>query len=280
MGAEDTFSAVAAKMETAAPEAAPAGRDQAPSTSGAPESNNSILDLDRVEKFKIDGQEMSLKDLKNAMLRQQDYTRKTQEVARERELYKARESEQKFVDNLDSDLENVRNNPNLADQFRQLYPEKFHKYLNFVVQKAQQEQGNQTQDPQFNSMKQEFNQIKEYLTTQRVEAAEAQIEAMVSKYAPKYPLADTEVVLGRAIKAHEAGVKLTPESWENIYKTAHEKIEKISNDFQQTKVKEQQSANKKGRDAGVGGAPPGAAPKKRTFDEATADAIASLGGRH
>jgi hypothetical protein len=83
----------------------------------APESTpQTVAELDKLEKFKFEGQEYTPQELKNAILRQSDYTRKTQEFSQER----------RFYDNLQADLRSVRSNPALAAEFRRTYPEKFH----------------------------------------------------------------------------------------------------------------------------------------------------------
>ena len=52
----------------------------------------------------------------------EDYTRKTQEIAQER----------RYFANLDADLEKVRNNPSLAEEFKRIYPEQYHNFLRYT----------------------------------------------------------------------------------------------------------------------------------------------------
>lgn len=277
MGVNDVFDGIADKIESdLGNQPAPETRE---STSTAP-SNSEILELDKIEKFKFEGQEWSPKDLKNAYLRQQDYTRKTQDLARERDTVEGYKSEKRFVDNLFLDLKNVKDNPALADQFRKIYPEKFHTYLDFIEAKKDLQNGQPQQNPEYALLKKDLDEVKGHFQQQRVQAAEAQIDAVISKLAPQYKMADEETVIVRARVASEGGVKLTPDVWEKIYKDVHDKNMARYKDHYEQQIKEQQAVNSKGRDIGKGGGTPGSAPKKRTFDEATADAVRELSSRH
>ena len=96
-----------------------------------------IYDLEKLSKFKYQGQELTPKDLEAMILRQKDYTQKTQALSKERESF---QSEQKFYENLYYDLNNVKNNPQLANEFIKIYPEKFHEYLKQVLGQTDQTQ--------------------------------------------------------------------------------------------------------------------------------------------
>lgn len=290
MGIDEVFNEVASKAEasrgsdqSSEPKAEQSSGSSTADKEGASQAPE-VLDLDKVERFKFDGREMTPKEAKLAWMRLQDYTSKTQELAKDRETLKEYQSEKQFVDNLYTDLQNVKNNPGLADQFRQIYPDKFHTYLDIL--QAQQSQPSQNgpahlaANPELLSMKKELSEVKNYFQEQRVQAAEAQIDAIVSKLSPKYPLADEETVLVRARAANDQGVKVTPEVWEEIYKGVNEKNAARYKQHYEKQVKEQQAANSNGKDIGKGGGTPGAAPKKRSFDEATRDAIAELSARH
>lgn len=281
MGIDEAFNEVTAK----AVEAATSNQSETPKESLAPStapSNSEILDLDKVEKFKFEGREMTREEAKNSWLRQQDYTRKTQELAKERESYKESQTDKQFSENLYADLKNVRDNPELADKFRQVYPEKYHSYLDILEAKQQEASApvKLQADPEMYGIKKELAEVKGYFQEQRVQAAEAQIDAIISKLSPKYPLADEETALVRARAANENGVKLTAESWEDIYKGIHEKNLARYKEHYEKQVKEQQTANKNGKDTGKGGGIPGSAPKKLSWDDADKSAFAAMSGRN
>ena len=69
-----------------------------------------IPDLEKLAKFRYKGKTLTLDDLQKMGMMQNDYQKKTQELAKER----------KYWDNLDSDLGNVRDNPKLANEFKKL----------------------------------------------------------------------------------------------------------------------------------------------------------------
>jgi hypothetical protein len=93
-------------------------KELAPSAE-TPEAAPELVDLDTMDKFKFGGREWTPKELEAAYMRQQDYSRKTQEIAQER----------KYYDNLPYDLDMVKNNPALVNQFKQVYPAKFHSWI-------------------------------------------------------------------------------------------------------------------------------------------------------
>src|SRR3954464_16064772 len=101
---------------SSAPGEAEAGAGEQPKT---PE----MVDLESLEKFRYAGREMTPKELQQAVMLQSDYTRKTQQLAEER----------KYYDNLSADLSAVAQNPQLAAKFKEVYPEKFHDYLAYVL---------------------------------------------------------------------------------------------------------------------------------------------------
>jgi hypothetical protein len=82
-----------------------------------------MIELESLDKFKFRGKEWTPEEIDKAMLLQADYTRKTQAIS----------AESKFIDNLDADLRAVRSNPDLTSEFKKLYPEKYHKFLDVVM---------------------------------------------------------------------------------------------------------------------------------------------------
>jgi len=240
------------------------------------ESNESqqtdVLDIDSVEKFKFGGREWTPKELKNAYMMQSDYTRKTQAIAEER----------KFYDNLSYDLEKVVKNPALVEEFKKVYPEKFHGYLNYVS-KNQPEQGHKVEqtgevDPKFmdrfSQLEQKINTYEQMLHEQRVAAVDAELDSKFKQLSEKYPMADEEAVIARAQSLISRGEKLDDKVWDVLWKSVNDKNQKLAEQFYKKKVTQQQTINKQGKDIASGGGQVGQAPARpRTIKEATQMAL-------
>lgn len=229
----------------------------------------SIYDLDSAEKFKWQGREWTTKELQSAYMAHSDYTRKTQALAEER----------RFYDNLSVDLDAVKHNPNLISEFKRVYPEKFHSYLSHVQPKQPENQYNQQNqqqsiDPQF---QQRFERLEKQLHEKEVSAIEAELDAKFKQFSEKYPMADEEAVVARAQAILSRGDKLTDQTWDNLWKSVHDRYQKLADDYYGKKIKEQKSASAKAKDVGSGGGTVGHAPyKPKTVKEAT-DALLSSG---
>ena len=109
-----------------------AGGSAAPGPGQTVNAAGQVVDITDPDRYRYNGR--PVKDWASGYMRQQDYTSKTQEIAQER----------KYYENLHYDLDKVRQDPALAEQFKQIYPEKFHAYLRFI----QQGTPSQTQSPQ------------------------------------------------------------------------------------------------------------------------------------
>lgn len=245
------------------------------SDSGQPTKSDvalAIADLEKMDKFKLDGQEWTLKDLKAAIMRQKDYTQKTMSLSEER---KSLQEEKRFYENLAWDLDKVKANPALANEFVRVYPKQFHKYAEeyLKAQNESQQQSVQGQKPQPQVDVQtlsRLDQLEKVFQAQEVQKNEKLIEQTMAKLSEKYPDAANfkEMVLGRAFEAHSGGVTLTDEVWENIYKQVNSEVEGLLKAKYGNLVKKQTEANAKARDVGVGGGTAGRAPVKFTrFDD-------------
>lgn len=238
------------------------------------ERQQQIADLESFERVKFKGKEWSKSDLDRAFMMQSDYTKKTQALAEER----------KYYDNLNYDLEAVAKNPALAQQFKAIYPEKFHALLGYVSQnQAPPAQNTQAIDPQLidrlgkteHLVQSMYNEAREA----KIKVHEAEIDTTLSSLEKKYPFADKEAVLSRAISLNEQGQQLTPELWDRIAKSVNDNVQKLADAHYKNKVNEQKQASAKAKDVAGGGGTPSQTPKKETFKEATARAIAELGGK-
>lgn len=242
------------------------------SEESTPEVNNSdsqnttekqiqdIIDLDKIEKFRFQGREWSPKDWQNGVMMQSDYTRKTQALSEER----------KYYDNLQADLETLAKNPHLAEEFKKVYPEKFHNYLNYVLPKQAEAKTQQSaNDPRV----EELLQFKQAWEEDRVNAHLKAIEAMEAKFTQKYPQADSDRVIAsaQAWRQKNPQTKEIPENvWEQLYKADHARNEQRFKEWQSQQVKKQMEVNAQGKDTPSGGGVPAQGPVKfRTIKEAS-----------
>ncbi len=258
---------VAEQIEGGATGPSESGSDLAPEVASAP----SIAELDKLEKFKFEGQEYTPQELKKAILRQSDYTRKTQEFSQER----------RFYDNLNADLGKVRQNPTLAAEFKRTYPEKFHAYLEYLsqghantqTQESQNQssgQQSQTLDPRMQDGLSRLERLENERIEEKTAANESMLENQEKTLSAKYPQADHERVYARAQALLDRNrslpkdeqVKLTPDVFERLYKSDHDKTKAGYDAYYKKQTNEQKQAGLRARDSGSGGAVPGGAPRK------------------
>lgn len=230
-----------------------------------------VAELEKMDKFKFDGQEWTPKDLKQAIMRQQDYTKKTQALSQDR---KTHDEDRKFYENLAYDLRALDANPNLASKFVSIYPEKFHKYADQYLKPGTQEaQPNQVQMPQPDvQVLSKLERFEKFLNEQETVKNEAMIKSTVDELSKKYPGTEKplvqKMIMAEAYESHMSGVQLTPDVWEDIFKRAKdERDAELKAEYGEL-VKKQTEANAKSRDVGAGGGTAGRAPMKFTrFDD-------------
>jgi hypothetical protein len=240
-----------------------------------------LAELEKIGKFQYQGKTWTVGELEKAILRQQDYTKKTQSVAEER---KAIEEDRKFYDNLYYDLEKVKANPKLANEFISLYPEKFHSYLENVLsqintreQTQQETQPTPTYAQPDIKLLSRLDRLEKTYQAQEVEKQSAIIQKTMDEMTKKYPDALPDACLARAYEAHQAGVKMTNETWEEIYKTNDKQMKDWAKARYGDLVKKQTTANAKARDVDPGGGVVGRAPKTFSkFDDITNNMIETL----
>jgi hypothetical protein len=256
-------------------------REQATPQDSPSAAEQRLLDLNSVEKFKYEGKEWTQKELKEAILRQQDYTKKTQSLSQERQQFVSEKEKAKFDYNLRYDLEQVIANPELADKFREIYPKEYHAFLDRLLPQ-QQSQQNQAQLPKEVLDKlSKVDQIEKSLMEKDIQVELAQIDSIMDKMSKKYEYADSDTVLAKAQVLSERGTKLTEQQWDELFKENHEAHMGRYKKMYASEFEKQKTANQKGKDTPPGGGVPGQAPVvARTLKEARENAIASLtGGR-
>ena len=237
-----------------------------------------LVDLDGVQKFKWGGQEWTPKDLQGAILRQSDYTRKTQALAEERKEFG---SQKRYYDNLQADLERVQADPALAEKFRQVYPEAFHKFLGYVAQ-----QPSKPASPQENSaalpkdvqerlsridkLEGTVTKMTEAQRAREITAINAELDNVCKAMSEKYPFADEATVLARAEALARQGQKMTQSVWDDLWSAQHGRTEAMFKKRYSEQVSKQTQANKAGADTSPGGGIPGQKPvKARSIKEMT-----------
>lgn len=264
-----------------AAEGAPSDVGATTSESPPRDPSGQPIEIDSLDRYRYKGQ--SLKDWESGHMRQQDYTSKTQQIAQER----------KFHDNLSADLDRVKSNPQLAEQFRSIYPEKFHAYLRYVLDNSApdpQRQNGGTPANQYArldpSMEMRINQLEQTFRQKEVAAISAELDSKFRTLTQKYPFADEEAVVSRA-QALLAKMKemdplnqnptISDKQWDLLWKSQHDRAYGLSDAQYKKQVKAQIEAGRKGSDSGAGGGIPGQAPRQfRSIKEATNQALADI----
>ncbi len=284
-------------MDAAAAGAAPAGQapDQTPEQMAAQKQAEDIAELEKVigeKKFKFEGRELTLTELKRAMLRQDDYTKKTQDLARQKKEMESVTERTKYIDNFKADLAAVRANPALAKEFKKIYPEHFHDAVTPYEEAYQKQMNTQplTHDTVRQTaqdlvseriealIKEKLQPIEESLSARDRDVKTAEYANWDDEFMRKYDFGKNPdpkvsgVFQSMAYNFIEAakreGTPLTKETWEQAYASAHEMAEAMANAKLSSQVQQKQKLNAAGRDTKPGGATPGQAPEKITLKNA------------
>lgn len=194
-----------------------------------------------------------------------------------------------FYANLPHDLEIVAANPAKAQEFKKMYPEEFHGYVDILLkskgQVAEKTQSKEQTNSQTNEVIEELKKELMYLKHQVQKSTSneyvATLNQTIDPIFEKYPLAIEESVLLEAEAMLSKGMKLTPHTWERLIKSSHEQIAKKSSDYYKNEYKQKKQASMKGKESGLGGSAMGNEPPKkpRTFDEAQEAMIAHYSKR-
>lgn len=241
---------------------------------------NSVTELDKLEKFRFEGQEYTPKALKEAILRMKDYTQKTQEHSKSVESFN---QERKFYDNLWADLEKVRSGAADPAEFVRVYPEKFHGALKQVLEQINGGSASQqnAQRSQFDiASESRLQKLEKHFQEQEVAKNQAEINSLIDKYSKQFPKAIPRLAIADVFEAYNSGVKPTAETWEQAFKASEEYRKQLTREDYGELQKKQTVANEKGRDVAAGGGTPGRAPKKfGSLREVTEHAADSLSNR-
>jgi hypothetical protein len=250
-----------------------------------PAEAQAIADLSKFKEVTINGQKMSIEDLQKSIMRQNDYTRKTQELA------KQRQEVEKYESNIWADLEKVKRDPRLATEFKRLYPAKYHTALRFVQQGGDPQQAQAAQQGLPPELEERFNRYDQFInetTQEKVQAEQQALEANLQSFETnllkKYPKADpiaayTFAENAKARFEQENGRPMTAKDlnekfMEPHFKASHDHQVKLFNQWQKEMAKQAQNTNRVASDTGRGGGTPGGAPSKMRLKD-VADHILS-----
>lgn len=263
------------------------GDPSASNGSLAPDSEKSsaVFDLTKAEKFMWDGKEMTPDELKRSILRQNDYTKKTQAHAEERRRFEqerqewtaAQEKEQQFLENFEIDIQNVLKDPSQEKRYKEIYPAKYHQALDQALARSFGDQNSPKRnetilEQRLKSVESKFEQREREIAMTAFEnsvATNAEIlDSNIQKLSQKYSLADEDSVLARAehmassLKKDANFNDNFSQLMEKLYKENHQYHESRYKTLYKEKVEQQKQANVRGKDIGSGGATPGGTPTK------------------
>lgn len=272
--------AQAALAEEAAAAEGNKGGDEGGGSEGG--ENTGVLDIDSQEKVMFNGKEYTPEQLNKMLMMQSDYTKKTQAIA----------SEKKYYDNLQYDLDAVRENPEKAAQFKKLYPEKFHVYLDFLNTGAQdstnRDKSGGSTDQRTEALLQKIDNLESKLSQydqkfhdEKVDAENARLDAVFEKLSGEFDLADEDAVLNKAQALIDANkdnpeFRMTDSAWKRLFKADHEARDKRYSERHRKLLEKQAKQGDRGNDGGPGGAAPGRPRKRETMAEATERMIQDL----
>jgi hypothetical protein len=243
----------------------------------AQDAAQDVLDLDSVSSWKFQGNTYTPDQWNEIFQGYQKYGEASKYV----------DEDKAYWANVNTDIDKVLKNPSRAQEFKQVYPERFHYLLEAKLGSQSGRVHDNSAKPgqaapdefmqKFQTLEQKLKAFEDRAFQSEVEAASAKIDAILPKLLEKYELADQDRVLMEAERLINKGMKLTDSTWDRIAKEDHDKATKRADKYYQAKLKSQINQGKKGADIGAGGSPPGQAPvKPKTFAEAQEAMIASL----
>lgn len=237
-----------------------------------------ITDLDGLSEFTFQGEKFNPDRLHQTFREHKEWSEKI----------KAYEKNQEFEKNLEIDLDNVLNDPKLADRFKAIYPKMYHAILDKLLSSRSPAQAQSTQPAQNTQPPKEFLDrlghfderlkfFEQRAYQAEVEAASAKLDSVLPPLFKAHPLANEDQVYARAEALLQQGQKLSEKTWERIVRESHDYQKKKSDQVYSAELKSQLEKGQKGRDIGPGGSTPGQAPvRPKTFDEAREAMIKSM----
>ena len=304
MGLEQAQQAMNSATESQSPSEPSQGMEASTGASNgdlAPDSGSSnIIDLDKAEKFRWEGREMTREDLKRDFMKQSDYTKKTQAIAEQRRQFEderrqwisQQEQTEKYESNLDADIQNVLRDPSLVDKFKEIYPQKYHAKIDQAMNQTFGDQNSPQRSQTL--LEQRLKSIEGRFQSQDMERAKSAfdkevqanseiLESNITRLATKYPNADEDSVVARAeymalsIKKDQDFDKNFSSLLEKLYKENNQFHDDRYKKIYSQKVEQQKQANSRGRDIGKGGATPASAPTKMKLKDVKHHILNNMG---
>jgi hypothetical protein len=255
--------------------------DSAPETVENTESEKTpaaqaVMDLSKAEKVLFEGKEWTPDDLRKSILRQQDYTKKTQELAQERETLK---KESQYRENLEADIAKIKSNPALAEEFRKIYPKHYHWVLDQLgLKEASSPKGPELPREVLERLE-KVDKLEQSFTQKEKETFNAKLESIEQGLQKKYSYANLTDVYGAAdaffkennVQPNQVDDKML----EPFFKASHEYNVQQFKSWQQDQLKQTKEVNEKASDVGRGGGTPGQAPKRMLMKDVEDQILAS-----
>lgn len=233
-----------------------------------PKTTPELADLDKLESFRFNGRDWTPKELKSAYMAQQDYTKKTTELAETR----------KYVDNFPSDLKTVLQDPTRLEEFKRVYPKDFV----LAAERALQNLRSNPNAPQTTpkpddelsktvaEIKSDLSEWKQAQHKAEVQKIQSWLDNTYESLSKTYPYANHDAVSARAEVMSNQGNKITKEVLEKLFKQNDGEIKTRFEELYKEKVNKQLSTASKGKETGSGGGVPAQAPRGfKTIKEAT-----------
>jgi hypothetical protein len=107
----------------------------------------------------------------------------------------------RFDDNLYADLQAVKNNPQLAQEFLKVYPQSYHRHLRAVLGSTSTSQQQSTPQVPVELLSQ-VQQLNDYVQKQEVAKAEVEIERDLTKALGQFKYASRKEVLADIYEFH------------------------------------------------------------------------------
>lgn len=245
----------------------------------APAAKPDLVDLDKLERFRFQGRELTPKELLDRQMMREDYTRKLQAVSEAR----------KYADNFQTDLAWVLEDPTRLGKMKEVYPREYVKIAEQILSRVPTEPGKVTPEtaqtstpalpPEYVQTIEELRDWKATVQAQIDEAkaqkADAELTAWFDDFGKKYSDAAVDVVTAKAEMLagmlQDQGKEFTKGHLEKLFKEDHDLRAKAIAERIRAQQKEQKAVAKKSLDIGGGGGVAGQAPKQaKTFKEASA----------
>jgi hypothetical protein len=241
-----------------------------PSSAGL--TKQELIDIDKLDRFRQNGKEVTKKEWLSRQMMQSDYTRKSQELAETR----------KFADNFEADIEKVMRDPSRLAEFKAVYPKTYadlaERYLGgnsritnptASASNPNQPQGMHPAERRLIEIESKFQQWEQAQFQNEVQRIDSWLDNQYDTLAKKFPFAENEIVSARAEALSNQGTQITQQVLDKLFKQNHDEIKAKWEKTYKDKVNEQLKVGVKGRDIGKGGGTPAQAPRGfKTMKEA------------